>query len=73
LSATRFEIVVKGTLSPVLTVAIEGFEVIRCSHGLTYLVGWVPDQARLHGIMERLQDLNIELVSINPLTGSESS
>ncbi len=68
MAATKFEIVVKGTLSPVLTAAIEGFEVSNCSHGLTYLVGWVPDQARLHGIMERFQDLNIELVSINPLT-----
>ncbi len=70
LAATKFEIVVKGSLSPALTAAIEGFEVARCSNGQSHLVGWVPDTARLHGIMERLQDLNIELVSINPLASA---
>jgi hypothetical protein len=64
--ATRFEIVVKGRLSPTLTAAIDGFEVSRCDRGLTHLVGWVSDQARLHGTLELLRDLNIELVSVNP-------
>ncbi len=67
MEATSFEIVVKGRLSPTLTAAIEGFEVSRCDHGLTHLVGWVPDQARLHGTIELLRDLNIELVSVNPV------
>jgi hypothetical protein len=67
LDATRFEIVVKGRLSPTLTAAIEGFDVSHCDHGLTHLVGWVSDQARLHGTLELLRDLNIELVSVNPL------
>jgi hypothetical protein len=63
--AKSFEIVVKGRLSPTLTAAIDGFEVIRCDHGLTHLVGWVPDQARLHSTLELLRDLNIELISVN--------
>ena len=67
LDATRFEIVVKGRLSPTLAAAIEGFEVSCCDRGLTHLVGWVPDQARLHGTLELLRDLNIELVSVNPV------
>jgi hypothetical protein len=66
LNAERFEIVVKGRLSPTLIAAIDGFEVSRCDLGLTHLVGWVPDQARLHGTLELLRDLNIELVSVNP-------
>lgn len=61
-----FEIVVKGRLSPTLIAAIGGFEVSRCDHGETHLVGWVPDQARLHSTLELLRDLNIELVSVNP-------
>lgn len=65
MGATRFEIVVKGRLSPTLTAAIEGFEVSRCDGGLTHLVGWVTDQARLHSTLELLRDLNIELVSVN--------
>jgi hypothetical protein len=66
LNAERFEIVVKGRLSPTLIAAIDGFEVSRCDLGLTHLVGWVPDQARLHSTLEMLRDLNIELVSVNP-------
>ena len=61
-----FEIVVKGRLSPTLVAALQGFEVSRCEHGMTHLVGWVPDQARLHGLLELLRDLNIELASVNP-------
>jgi hypothetical protein len=64
--ANSFEIVVKGRLSPTLTAAIDGFEVSHCDHGLTHLVGWVPDQARLHCTLELLRDLNIELISVNP-------
>jgi len=66
LNAERFEVVVKGRLSPTLIAAIDGFEVSRCDQGETHLVGWVPDQARLHSTLELLRDLNIELVSVNP-------
>ena len=66
LGAQTFEIVVKGRLSPTLVAALEGFEVSRCDRGLTHLVGWVPDQARLHSVLELLRDLNIELSSVNP-------
>jgi hypothetical protein len=67
LDATKFEIVVKGRLSPTLTAAIKGFDVSQCDHGLTHLIGWVSDQARLHGALELLRDLNIDLVSVNPV------
>ena len=50
---------------------MNGFEVSRCDLGLTHLVGWVPDQARLHSTMQLLSDLNIELVSVNPLESEE--
>jgi hypothetical protein len=64
--AEIFEIVVKGRLSPTLVAALDGFEVSRCDDGMTRLVGWVPDQAGLHSLLERLRDLNIELTSVNP-------
>jgi hypothetical protein len=61
-----FEIVVRGRMSPTLASAVDGFEISRTDHGMTHLVGWVPDQARLHSLFELLRDLNIELVSVNP-------
>jgi hypothetical protein len=65
-----FEIVVRGQLSPTLVAALEGFEVSWFDRGCTHLVGWVPDQAGLHGLLQRLADLNIELTSINPGPGA---
>ena len=58
-------------MSPTLIAAMDGFEVSRCELGLTHLVGWVPDQARLHSMLELLRDLNIELVSVNPMESAE--
>jgi hypothetical protein len=61
-----FEIVVNGRLSPTL---IAGRSRIRGQPVRLWrnpLVGWVPDQAALHGTLEMLRDLNIELISVNP-------
>ena len=64
----RFEIVVRGRLSPSLVAALDGFDVSHCTDGLTHLVGPVPDQAKIHALFGLLIDLNIELVSVNPVT-----
>jgi hypothetical protein len=66
MSARSYEIQVKGTLSPTLIAAIEGFEVSHVEEGRTTLVGWVPDQTRLFSTLEVFRDLNVELVSVNP-------
>jgi hypothetical protein len=63
----RFEIVVRGRLSPELVTALDGFDVSHCTDGLTHLVGPVPDQARIHALFRMLSDLNIELISVNPV------
>jgi hypothetical protein len=63
--AENFEIVVRGRLTPTLVGALDGFEVVRYAQGLTYLRGWVPDQARLHSLLGVLRDLNIELKSVS--------
>ena len=70
MSAQSIEIVVKGRLSPTLIAAIDGFEVSGGEDGRTTLLGWIPDQARLHSTIELLRDLNIALVSVNPAPNS---
>ncbi len=72
MSAEPFEIVIQGTLSPALAGAIDGFEVSRTGNGTTHLVGWVPDQARLHSILQFLRDLNIALISVRRLPHDEA-
>lgn len=69
-SAETFEIVVRGRLSPTIVGALDGFEVVRCAQGLTYLRGWVPDQARLHSLLGVLRDLNIELKSVSAVASA---
>ncbi len=68
MAAETFEIVVKGRLSSTLVAALDGMEVSHSDHGMTHLVGYVPDQSRLHSLLERLRDLNIQLVSVNPVS-----
>jgi hypothetical protein len=63
-----FEIVIKGTLSPTVAAAFSGFVVTRIEGGRTHLVGPIQDQAGLHGLLETLGGLNIELISVNPVT-----
>jgi hypothetical protein len=67
-SPENFEIVVRGELSPGLLEAIDGFDARYCTDGHTHLVGEIPDQAKIHGLFQLLLDLNIELVSVNPVT-----
>jgi hypothetical protein len=64
--ATRYRIVVKGRLTPAFGSAFEGIE-LELLPGATALEGNFVDQAQLYGILERLRNLGIELLSVNAL------
>ena len=66
---TQYELVVRGELSDRFAVLFEGMR-LECRDGTTVLTGAVVDQAHLHGLIERVQDLGLELVSVNPLPDS---
>jgi hypothetical protein len=72
-TATSYEVVVKGRLGPTLLAAFDAFEVTGVEHGQTHFIGWMIDQARLHSMLEQLRDLNIELISVNPLPDTNES
>jgi hypothetical protein len=61
---TSYRIVVRGRLSERFAAAFEGLEV-EPGAALTELSGPFEDQAQLHGVLDRLSDLGIELVSVN--------
>lgn len=63
-----FEIVIKGTLSDSVLALIDGFAVSEVDDGRTHLIGPVPDQARLQGVLTVFGNLNIELVSVNQVS-----
>jgi hypothetical protein len=62
--ATRYEIVVKDRLSSRFDAALPGVE-LEAGQGRTVLRGEFADQAQLHGLLDRLRDFGIELVSVN--------
>ena len=61
---TRYEVVVKDRLSDRFAAAFDGFELVA-RPGETVITGEFADQAQLHGLIERLRDFGIELVSVN--------
>ena len=66
------EVVVRGKLGPELVAALQGFEAHGAPDGRTRLVGVVPDQARLLGLLEMLDQLHVEVVSVNPVPAGEA-
>ena len=49
---------------------VEWFQAEKIQHlenGITSIVVRVPDQPALHGLLDKIRDLNIELVSIEEL------
>jgi hypothetical protein len=67
LPAERFEVVVRGRMSPTLVAAMGDFDVTPCTDGHTHLVGEVVDTQQLHRLFQVFLDLNIELISVNPV------
>jgi hypothetical protein len=51
----------------------DGFHVIYEDGGTTLLVGPVADQAALHGLLARVRDLGLTLLSVNQTGLSENS
>ena len=60
---TRYRIVLRDELSDRFEAMFEPMEMNR-SEGTTVLVGDVVDQAQLHGLLERVARLGIELISV---------
>jgi hypothetical protein len=61
---TPYRIVVRGELSERYSTAFEGMSMLA-EDGHTVLTGPVVDQAHLHGLLGRIGDLGLELVSVN--------
>ena len=60
----HYQIVVVGELSRRFAPAFEGMTV-RCTGGQTAITGMVVDQSQLHGLLDRVGELGLELVSVN--------
>jgi hypothetical protein len=61
---TTYEIVVRGELSQRFGAAFEGMTLVA-GNGRTAISGPVVDQAQLHGLLARVRDLGLDLVSVS--------
>lgn len=60
----RYEIVVRGRLTDRFESQFEGVT-LEPRRGTTALHGELADQAQLYGLIDRLRDLGLELVSVD--------
>lgn len=61
-----YSIRVQGHLAEEWSEWFDGMVVRWQSDGTTILSGPVRDQAALHGLLQRIRDLNLSLISVNP-------
>jgi hypothetical protein len=61
---TYFDIHVEGLLDPIWTEWLEGLTITPLETGETLLSGPLPDQAALYGLLNRIRDMNLKLVSV---------
>ena len=66
MAATCYRIVVAGELSDRFAPAFDGMT-MRCTGGQTAITGMVVDQSNLHGLLDRVGELGLDLVSVNAI------
>ena len=62
--AGRYEIHLQGRLDPRWAAWFDDLSLTTGSHGTTVLRGQVADQAALHGLLQKVRDLGLPLISV---------
>jgi len=64
-SPTLYQIRVKGHLNEALASSFEGLTITNQEDGGALLAGHIQDQAALHGVLNRISNLGLTLISVN--------
>jgi hypothetical protein len=65
LTVVEYEIRVEGALDDHWSAWFEGMEVTSQPGGVTVIAGEVADQAMLHGLLAKVRDLGVPLISVH--------
>ena len=68
-----YQIILEGHLSRTWSDWFDGFTMTPDESGQTRLVGPVIDQAALHGLLKKIRDLGLPLISVNRLDSGEEA
>ena len=67
----QYAILIKDQMTPSLSKLFDGFTVTQTASGETLLTGPVVDQSALHGLLAKIRDLNLTLISVNQIEPKE--
>ena len=67
-----YQIRIKGHLGREWTDWFEGLAITALDYGETLLTGPVVDQAALHGLLRKVRDLGMPLLSVNRVTPDQA-
>jgi hypothetical protein len=58
------EILLQDDLSESLTVHFDGLQIKKAENNCTFFSGEIADYSALYGLLERIRDLNLHLLSV---------
>jgi hypothetical protein len=67
-----YEIRIQGRLDKRWQAWFDGMELLTADDGNTLIRGRVADQAALHGLIQKVRDLGLPLISVTTDTGATS-
>ena len=67
-----YQIRLKGVLEEQWSEWFDGMTITLTENGETVLTGPVVDQPALHGLIKKVRDLGIPLISVNPSTPDQA-
>jgi hypothetical protein len=72
-SSFTYEIRVEGLIDGLWEEWFEGMRIDYLNDAETILLGDLKDQTALHGVLDRIRDLGLNLISVRRIEGSQSS
>ncbi len=69
----RYEIRLQGHLDSRWTAWFDGLTLTHGSNGTTIIHGPVADQAALHGLLQKVRDLGLPLISVTQVEPGQSN
>ncbi len=71
-SPITYEIRVEGLIDKMWSDWFNGMTITHENETETVLLGALPDQTALHGVLDRIRDLGLGLISVNRVDGGRS-
>ncbi len=72
-SPTTYEIRVEGQVDELWEEWFEGMRIDYINDAETILLGELKDQTALHGVLDKIRDLGLILISVKRIDGIQSS